>query len=221
MAALCALIGRALARRSGTPDSFTPSESALAVRGDLTRDTILVRLQASSLACLRALVAGDLGTAEIESRLSFAARVWPDDFDMREGLSVHLAACERNADDMQWRVYLIADPADEAIGHTGFKGGPTKSGELEIYWCVEPRWRRRGIATAAAASLCRFAFARANVTAVTATIARGNIASQHVAVALGMSNGGDVRYGMPLWRLPRADWQPAAMPAPLPEIVAA
>jgi RimJ/RimL family protein N-acetyltransferase len=168
----------------------------------------VVHLTRSTLACLRLLVAGDLSGAEQESGLAFGARIWPDDSEMREGLSVHLAACEREPNDLAWRVYLIAGDGDKAVGHAGFKGGPTRTGELEIYWCVEPRWRQRGIATAAAASLCRYAFANETVQSVTATIARTNIASQHVASALGMFNAGEVRHGMPLWRIARSEWQP-------------
>ena len=191
-----------------------------ALRHEASTDSASVRLFSASLACLRDLVNGDLEAAERDSGLSFRARVWPDDVDMREGLSVHLAACERNSGDLAWRVYLIAGDGDTAIGHARFKGGPTRAGELEIYWCVEPRWRGRGIATAAAASLCRYAFAQARVTAVSATIARVNVASQHVAAALGMENAGEVRYGMPLWRLPRSAWHPEAVVErrPLPEI---
>ena len=167
-----------------------------------------VQLLPTTLSCLRQLVAGDLGAAEQESGLVFDTRMWPDDSEMREGLSVHLAACERDADDLAWRVYLIAGAGDAAVGHAGFKGGPTRLGELEIYWCVEPRWRGQGVAKASAASLCRYAFDNDAVKAVTATIARTNVASQHVATALGMTNAGEVRHGMPLWRLVRAEWRP-------------
>lgn len=191
------------------------------MRQDRAVEPAGVRLVAASVACMRSLVIGDLDAAERESGLVFSARIWPDDADMREGLSVHLAACERNSGDLHWRVYLIAGDGRSAVGHAGFKGGPTRSGELEIYWCVEPRWRGRGIATAAAASLCQFAFGQPRVATVSATIARLNVASQHVAVALGMANAGEVRYGMPLWRVAKADWHPAAVLArgALPEIV--
>ncbi|MEP6701758.1 MAG: GNAT family N-acetyltransferase [Betaproteobacteria bacterium] len=175
----------------------------------------------TSLSTLRLLVAGDLAGTERDSGLIFDARVWPDDAEMREGLSVHLSACERSEADALWRVYLIADDNDAALGHAGFKGGPTRGGELEIYWCVEPRWRRCGIATKAAASLCRFAFENPAVMSITATIARHNIASQHVAVALGMFNAGEMKHGMPLWRVAREAWHPATVlnGDPPPEIV--
>ena len=162
----------------------------------------------SSLTCLRHLVAGDLPGAELDSGMIFNARIGPDDAEMREGLSVHLAACEREPEDLRWRVFVIVDAGDAAVGHAGFKGGPTRSGELEIYWCVETRWRGRGIAKAAAASLCRHAFGNTGVASITATIARQNVASQHVATALGMTNAGEVRHGLPLWRIARADWHP-------------
>ena len=186
--------------------------------------TSTVRLIPCTLPCLRLLVAGDLAGAEQETGLAFDARTWPDDSDMREGLSVHLAACERDVQDLLWRVYLIAGGRSDnsaAVGHAGFKGGPARGGELEIYWCVEPRWRGQGIAKAAAASLCRFAFDYAPVTTVTATIARTNVASQHVAAALGMFNAGEIKHGMPLWRLPRGEWRTPAQPGghPLPRIV--
>jgi RimJ/RimL family protein N-acetyltransferase len=180
-----------------------------------------VQLIASTLSSLRLLVAGDLAGAERETGLAFDARTWPDDAEMREGLSVHLAACERDANDLLWRVYLIADERRTAVGHAGFKGGPARSGDVEIYWCVEPRWRGQGIARAAAVALCGHAFASDDVSAVTATIARNNVPSQHVAAALGMFNVGEVRHGMPLWRVRREEWRPlaAAGGKPVPRLV--
>ncbi len=165
----------------------------------------------ASLPSLRLLVAGDLAGAEQETGLVFNARIWPDDSEMREGLSVHLAACERDVQDLRWRVYLIAGERNAAVGHAGFKGGPTRAGELEIYWCVEPRWRGQGVAKKAAASLCESAFEDPAVTTITATIARSNIASQHVAAALGLYNAGGIKHGMPLWRVDRGQWRPPAL----------
>jgi RimJ/RimL family protein N-acetyltransferase len=172
-----------------------------------------VRLISPSLSCLKLLVAGDLPAAEAESGLAFRCATWPDDAEMREGLAVHLSACEQNPSDLLWRVYLIADERNTVVGHAGFKGGPGRGGEVEIYWCVEPRWRGKGIAKGAAASLCAYAFASRAVTAITATIARQNIASQHVAAALGMEPvERALMHGLPLWRLTLDEWRPHALP---------
>ena len=166
-----------------------------------------------SLPCLRQLVAGNLSAATRESGLSFVGHSWPDDVEMREGLAVHLSGCEQNPSDAMWRVYVIAGDDATAIGHAGFKGGPSRNGELEMYWCVEPSWRRRGIARAAATSLGHYAFAEETVAAITATIARNNIASQCVAAALGMQPVvRELKYGLPLWRLPRDAWQSGVAP---------
>ena len=171
-----------------------------------------------SLACLKLLVAGDLPAVELEMGVAFESAIWPDDAEMREGLSVHLAACEHHHRDLLWRVFMITDERNTVVGHAGFKGGPGRDGELEIYWCVEPRWRRHGIARSAAASLCNYAFGSAAVTAVTATISRQNIASQHVAAALGLRPvAGELKHGLPLWRLTRADWRP--LPTPLTDAI--
>jgi RimJ/RimL family protein N-acetyltransferase len=183
-----------------------------------------VHLIPPSLLCLRLLVAGDLPAAELELGLAFRCAIWPDDAEMREGLAVHLAACEQNPRDLLWRVYLIADERNTIVGHAGFKGGPGRSGEVEIFWCVEPRWRGKGIAKGAAASLCAYAFANGAVTAITATIARQNIASQHVAAALGMEPvERELKHGLPLWRLIRDEWRPGASPLtdPAPVIAGA
>jgi RimJ/RimL family protein N-acetyltransferase len=172
-----------------------------------------VRLISPSLSCLKLLVAGDLPAAEQELGLAFLCANWPDDAEMREGLAVHLAACEQHRRDLQWRVFMIADEHNAVVGHAGFKGGPARGGEVEIYWCVEPRWRGKGIAKAAAASLGAYAFASDAVTAITATIARQNIPSQHVAAALGMQPvGRELKHGLPLWRLTRDEWRPLASP---------
>jgi RimJ/RimL family protein N-acetyltransferase len=82
---------------------------------------------------------------------------------------------------------------------------------------VEPRWRGRGIATAAAASLCRYAFDHDNVAGIVATIAPTNIVSQHVAVRLGMHPvAGEMKFGLPLWRLMRGEWRVAAQQGETP-----
>lgn len=165
------------------------------------------------LSTLRLLAAGDLSAAEMELGLEFPAAKWPDDAEMKEGLAVHLSACEQHPRDLPWRVFVIVDEHDAAAGHAGFKGGPGRGGELEIYWCVEPRWRGKGVAKAAAASLCAHAFGLRTVTAITATISRQNVASQHVAAALGMRPvGRETKYGLPLWRISRDDWCMREMP---------
>lgn len=170
-----------------------------------------MHLISPSLACLKLLVAGDLPAAEQELGLAFLCATWPDDAEMREGLAVHLAACEQHPRDLLWRVFMIADEHNAVVGHAGFKGGPRRSGEVEIYWCVEPRWRGQGIAKAVAASLCAYAFANDAVTVVTATIARQNTPSQHVAAALGMHPvARELQHGLPLWRLTRDEWRPLA-----------
>jgi RimJ/RimL family protein N-acetyltransferase len=182
---------------------------------------IAVRLISPSLPCLKLLVAGDLVAAGLEIGLAFRGLSWPDDAEMREGLAVHLAACKQNPRDLRWRVFVIADEHDVAVGHAGFKGGPGRSGEVEIYWCVEPRWRGKGVAKATAASLCAYAFANDAVTAITATIDRENVPSQHVAAALGMHPARrEIRHGLPLWHLTRDEWRLLARPpsASLPVI---
>ena len=166
--------------------------------------------------CLRNLVAGNLAAARRASGLSFDSRPWPDDLEMREGLSVHLSGCEQNPRDRLWRVYVIAGDDESAIGHVGFKGGPSRQGELEMYWCVEPHFRQRGIATTAALSLAHHAFRQAAVRMIIATIARHNFPSQRVASAVGMKHVNDeLRHGLPLWRLTRDAWRPIAVPLPV------
>ena len=179
-----------------------------------------MRLIAPPLSVLRRLVDGDPATAGDILGLQIQSSVWPDDAEMRDGLAVHLAACQINPADLQWRVFLIADETGKVMGHTGFKGGPGRSREVEIYWCVEPPWRGRGIAGQAAASLCRYAFEQDNVIDIVATIAASNVASRHVAEKLGMrAVRGETKFGLPLWRLIRGEQQAAAVlrapPAPV------
>ena len=165
----------------------------------------------TSMQCLRHLVAGNLTAAARASGLSFESHPWPDDAEMREGLSVHLSGCQHDPRDREWRVYVIAGDDETAIGHAGFKGGPSPHGEVEMYWCVEPRFRQRGIGTAAAVSLAHYAFRQAAVRAIIATIARHNLPSQRVASAVGMRHIDDeLRHGLPLWRLTRDAWRPIA-----------
>lgn len=177
-----------------------------------------MHLVTPSLPCLRQLVAGNLPAAARELGLEFDGRPWPDDVEMREGLAVHLSSCEQNPRDRLWRVYMIAGDDAIVVGHAGFKGGPSRSGEVEMYWCVEPRYRRQGIGKAAAASLSHYAFGKRAVEAVTATIARHNVPSQRVAAALGMREVvREMKHGLPLWRLSRDAWIPTlgAQAAPM------
>jgi RimJ/RimL family protein N-acetyltransferase len=167
-----------------------------------------VQLIAPTLTCLERLVAGDAAAIERDMGVAFHSAAWPDDIEMREGLAVHLAACRQHPRDLRWRVFLIIDEYNAAAGHAGFKGEPGRSGEVEIYWCIEPQWRGRGLARAAAATLCAQAFAGGAVTAITATISRQNVASQHVAAALGMRPvAQEIKHGLPLWRVPREAWR--------------
>ena len=60
----------------------------------------------------------------------------------------------------------------------------------------------------AAANLCRYAFDHDALAGIVATIAPTNSVSQHVAIRLGMRPvAGGMKYGLPLWRLVRGDWQ--------------
>ena len=152
---------------------------------------------------VRAIIAGDY----VRASELIGAEVpigWPEEADAREGLSWHLAAIERDGNQLRWRIRFIIETATNAlIGSVNLKGPPSQDGDVEIGWGIAVESRRNGFATEASRAVVEWAFGTGRVRRVTATVPEDNEPSQKVARRLGMTPTGEVRRGLPLWAVAR------------------
>lgn len=94
-----------------------------------------------------------------------------------------------------WYWWLIQEPADgpeerrgpTLIGYLGFKGPPTRGGNIEVLYAVVPSARHKGLVTEALRELLRWAFDRPPVRCVVATVDPGNEASLRVLAKQGFT----------------------------------
>jgi RimJ/RimL family protein N-acetyltransferase len=104
----------------------------------------------------------------------------------------------------QWGTHLLVHRADGAlVGLGGFKGPPVE-GTVEIGYGIAPAYRRRGLATEAAARLTSMAASGGAVTVQAHTLAQDN-ASTRVLARLGFQRAAEVDDpdDGPLWRWER------------------
>jgi [ribosomal protein S5]-alanine N-acetyltransferase len=85
-----------------------------------------------------------------------------------------------------WGIWLlVAKEGLTLVGSAGFKGRPDSAGCVEIGYGIEPGWRRRGLATEAAARLTLWAWEQ-GVQRIVAECDERNAASAGVLRATGM-----------------------------------
>jgi [ribosomal protein S5]-alanine N-acetyltransferase len=111
-----------------------------------------------------------------------------------------------------WGTYLFIHAAERAlIGEGGYKGQADASGMVEIGYAIIPEYRRRGLASEAAAGLTRYAFSHPHVKIVDAHTLPERNPSTRVLKKLGMQfvgidhdpDEGEVWH----WRLTREDYE--------------
>jgi len=152
---------------------------------------------------IRAIIAGEYERAS-ELIGASVPPGWPDDPAAQEGLSWHLSAIERDADQTLWRIPLVINRATgSVIGAINLKGPPTPEGDVEIGWGIQADARDHGFATEASLAVVAWAFTLSTVRRVIATVPEPNKASQKVASRLGMSPTGEMRRGLPVWAIER------------------
>ena len=102
----------------------------------------------------------------------------------------------------------------ELLGHGGIQRMDTPD-KVEVgYYLGRPAWGR-GVATEAGAAALRYGFETVGLPEIYAVVRPHNAASQHVLAKLGLRYARmEPHYGfdVQLWRIARADWQPAAAP---------
>ena len=163
-------------------------------------ETARLRLVALLPREIRALMVHDTNRASESAQVSFPA-AWPDDPDAREGLPWHLKHLEADERQHAWRVRIVVERATNlVVGSVNLKGPPDASGDVEIGWGITETRRRRGYAFEAASRVIDWVFTQPGTVSLSATIPGDNLASQHLAVKLGLARTTEVRRNLPLWR---------------------
>ncbi|MEQ1770592.1 MAG: GNAT family protein [Devosia sp.] len=125
----------------------------------------------------------DISGDDLARELAAAAPPsWPplyNDAQTRYWLRVGLRGNPLNATWYGYYVIAMIDGIAVLAGTAGFKGPADALGMVEIGYSIVPELHRRGIASAAVALICRYAFA-SGVTAVTAQTLPSLLASQGV-----------------------------------------
>jgi ribosomal-protein-alanine N-acetyltransferase len=145
-----------------------------------------LRLVALPMPVLRALLAGDVSTAErlvglpIPAELAGHLDIW----------RYMITLLTERPDNAGWTMNaLVMD--DRIVGNAGFKGAPDASGEVELGYGILTDQRRRGHAVGAVGLLLDRAAREPSVSSVVATIAPDNAASVAVITRAGFEPAGD------------------------------
>ncbi len=150
---------------------------------------------------LRALIVEDAARATELTGVSFPAG-WFADPSRREGLPWHLRHLEAHDTHCAWRVRVVVERAAQlAIGAITLKGPPNADGDVEIGWGIDLGFRLQGYAVEAANAVALWASTHPEFRSLSATIADDNVASQRVAMRLGMVKTSERRREEPLWLL--------------------
>lgn len=147
-------------------------------------------LVSMSLAFMRALLEGDLATAETEIR----AGVPPD---MRDGLDAFLqfriADMEVDPTMQPWlgRAIVLDDEAGRrVIGSAGFHAPPDADGRVEVGYRVRLEYRRQGVASEVVHALFDWAAREHGVRRFRASVAPDNVPSLAIIRGLGFREVG-------------------------------
>jgi len=164
----------------------------------VTSRTTLIELP---LPALRAIVVGDRAKASdlLDARIP---NEWPGSADATAGLPIHLAALERDPQQLEWRIRLIVI-ARQVIGSINLKGPPDLRGDVEIGWGLVEDSRGHGYATEAARSVIDWVFANSTARRVIATIPPDHAPSQRVAARLAMQPTMEFHRELLVWAIVR------------------
>jgi [ribosomal protein S5]-alanine N-acetyltransferase len=110
---------------------------------------------------------------------------WPGP-DMTEALPFFIEAMEQDPTGLVWDGIIIHKADQIAIGSIGFKGGPDKSGMVEIGYSIIPEYQGHGYATEMAHRLITWAFQIQEIQVINAECLDDNIGSIRVLEKLGM-----------------------------------
>lgn len=154
------------------------------------RHSRLVRIVHLTAPVFRALVDGDLATANAMSPVPlsayFAGPEWRGVWQMRS------RQVEEDRTSAAWVTGVIWDEQQHvAVGRAGYHGLPDPSGTVEIGYAVDPAYRRSGYARAALEALLQRAAREPQVHTVRVTISPDNVASHELASQYGFAEVGE------------------------------
>lgn len=131
-----------------------------------------------SIPLMRALVAGDVATAERAIGASMPAD-FPEHLD--HFLRYRLAQLEVDPSILHWlaRAMVLTDSAGHrrVIGTIGFHGAPDEQGRLEVGYRIEPEYRRQGLTSEAVRGMFDWAATEHGVHRFIASVRPDNEAS--------------------------------------------
>jgi [ribosomal protein S5]-alanine N-acetyltransferase len=149
---------------------------------------------------VEALVAGNTEQGGRLAGIQFPAN-WPEEIEARDGLAWNLRHLLMDPRHAPWRIRVMVDRSSgSVIGSINLKGPPTPEGDVRIGWGVVSDRRGQGYAFEAAAAVTDWARRQPGVKSTSATIPTDNLASQRLAMKLGMTETADEVDGLPLWR---------------------
>lgn len=134
-------------------------------------------------------------------------REFPDN-DLARMLPAYASSMETLPRIAGWGLWLVVFKRDRSVvGGIGFKGPPSKSGEVAVGYSVVRPHRRRGLAVEGTHALIRWAFVDARVSRVVAECQADNTASVGVLRRLRFQRLPDVSAAENIrWQLPRDLW---------------
>ena len=110
---------------------------------------------------------------------------WPGP-DMAEALPFFIEAMEKDPASRIWDGIIVYTSDQVAIGGMGFRGGPDKTGTVEIGYNIIPEYQGQGYATEMAHCLITWAFQTQGIKVITAECLNDNIGSIRVLEKVGM-----------------------------------
>jgi RimJ/RimL family protein N-acetyltransferase len=147
-----------------------------------------IRFVQLSPAALTALIDGDLAAAGAAAGTPLSPYLVEESWLWR--IRRDQIAQDPASADWIARAALDADTG-EVVGHGGFHGPPDAGGMVEVAYSVDPRFRRRGYATAILAALLERVAADPSVRAVRASIRPDNAGSLATIARFGFVKTGE------------------------------
>lgn len=149
------------------------------------------RLIQLNVAAMKALVAGDLAMASEtlgEPLTQFLV-------DVNWLWRIRINQVRQQPEDLEWiaRPAVAIEGSDSGllVGHIGFHGSPDTSGMVEVAYCIDPVYRRRGHARALLSQVIVQLEADDRVRVVRASISPDNDASLGTIDGLGFEQNGE------------------------------
>jgi RimJ/RimL family protein N-acetyltransferase len=150
-----------------------------------------LELVSMSIPFMRALVAGDLATAE--EAIGAQVPAWLPG-QLEHFLEYRLAQLAVDPSIRRWlgRAMILTDPAGHSrvVGTVGFHGPPDEAGRLEVGYSVDPEFRRRGFAREAVGAMFDWAARAHGIRRFIASISPTNEPSLRLAAGFGFVQTG-------------------------------